>query len=60
MPSALWDAAKSVIRGKLIAYTSQRKKKSINKQVDLEERELAKGNDPHIIKQIKTVRNDIN
>lgn len=38
-PSVLWDAAKSVIRGKLIAYTSQRKKERNKNLADLEEKQ---------------------
>lgn len=37
-PSVLWDAAKSVIRGKLSAYTSHKKKERAKKLSDLQEK----------------------
>lgn len=48
-----------MIRGKLIAYTSQRKRERKKNLADLE-KEYVEGKDPHILKQIKWVRKDIN
>lgn len=65
-PPILWDAAKAVLRGKIIALTSLKKKirqqelKKLQHQLNLLEKEHKDKQTPKILEQIKTTRNKIN
>lgn len=62
----LWDPVKLVIRGKLIAFTSHRKKERYIKQSDLQEnlkvleREHIEKKEPHILSKINNDKKEIN
>ena len=64
-PPILWDAAKAVLRGKIIALTSLKKKirqpelKKLQHQLNLLEKEHKDKQTPKTLEQIKTTRNEI-
>ena len=65
-PSVLWDALKSVMRGKLIALTSHRKKERSKRLLELQEnlnlleREHVEKKKSYILNQINDVKKEIN
>lgn len=65
-PPIVWDAAKAVLRGKIIAAASLKKKKRQKKLLDLQnelkllENKHAQGQNTNILQQIKKLRNEIN
>lgn len=65
-PPMIWDAAKAVLRGKIIAVASLKKKLRQRKLLDLQNQLKllegchAQGQDPKILQQIQKIRNEIN
>ena len=65
-PSILWDAAKAVLRGKIIMWTSQKKKEKLKQLTDLTnkldtlEQKHIETNDPAILEQISVVKSELN
>lgn len=65
-PDTLWDAAKAVIRGKIIALTASRKKEKQKRLTELQdefntlEMRHSEQKDPQILTRIKTIKQDIN
>lgn len=65
-PNTLWDAAKAVVRGKIIALTAFRKKEKQRRLVELQEEmkslEISHTElkDPQILTRINKIKQDIN
>lgn len=65
-PSTLWDAAKAVIRGRIIALTVSLKKAKLKRLADLQEEmknleiKHTEQKDPEILTQLNKVKQDIN
>ncbi len=65
-PSILWDAAKAVLRGKIIMWASQKKKEKIKRlndlinELDTLEQKHIETNDPSLLEQISVIKSEIN
>lgn len=64
-PSILWDAGKAVLRGKIIMWTSQKKKEKLKRlsdltnKLDLLEQKHIESNDPALLEQISAVKSEL-